>query len=100
MADPIYFMKNYVKIVDPKKGATTFNLFEYQEEMVLNIHENKDTVILASRQLGKCICASAQLNTVVRPTGLRKLILKLIDRTTYDILFGSSDPEPHSQNGA
>lgn len=53
MADPIYFMKNYVKIVDPKKGATNFALFEYQEEMVMNIHENKDTVILASRQLGK-----------------------------------------------
>jgi hypothetical protein len=51
--DPIYFMTNYVWISDPKKGPTLFKLFDYQIEMVQHIHENKDTVILASRQLGK-----------------------------------------------
>jgi hypothetical protein len=28
-------------------------LYEYQKEMILSIHQNKDTIILASRQMGK-----------------------------------------------
>lgn len=53
MKDPIYFMTNFVWITDPKTGPTLFKLFDYQVEMVNAIHENKDTVMLASRQLGK-----------------------------------------------
>ncbi len=53
MTDPIYFMTNYIWITDPKTGPTLFKLFDYQLDMVKGIHENKDTVILASRQLGK-----------------------------------------------
>ena len=51
--DPIYFMINYLKVAHPTRGAVSFNLYEYQIDMVKCIHENKDVVILASRQLGK-----------------------------------------------
>lgn len=51
--DPIYFIENYIKVVDPIKGAVPMKLFEYQKEMLKSIHENKDTIILASRQMGK-----------------------------------------------
>ena len=56
--DPIYFLEKYIKVTHPKKGAVEFKLFEYQKDMVLNIHENKDIIILASRQLGKTTVAS------------------------------------------
>lgn len=56
--DPIYFMTKYVKVQHPTKGSVPFELFEYQVDMVMAIHENKDTVILASRQLGKTTVAA------------------------------------------
>lgn len=51
--DPIYFIENYIKVVDPVRGAVPMVLYEYQREMIRSIHENKDTIILASRQMGK-----------------------------------------------
>lgn len=53
MTDPIYFIENYIKVVDPIKGAVPMKLYDYQKEMLMSIHNNKDTIILASRQLGK-----------------------------------------------
>lgn len=53
MQDPIYFMQKYIRVVHPKKGSVPFKLYDYQIKMVDAIHNNKDTVILASRQLGK-----------------------------------------------
>lgn len=51
--DPIYFMERYVKVFHPTKGEVAFILYDYQKDMIRAIHENKDVVILASRQLGK-----------------------------------------------
>ena len=56
--DPIYFMTKYIKVQHPTKGSVPFHLYEYQVDMVMAIHENKDTVILASRQLGKTTVAA------------------------------------------
>lgn len=53
MADPIYFIENYVKVQHPTKGLIPMKLFDYQKRMIKAIHENKDVIILASRQLGK-----------------------------------------------
>ena len=51
--DPIYFIENFVKVQHPTKGIVPMQLYEYQKEMMIGIHEHKDTIILASRQLGK-----------------------------------------------
>lgn len=56
--DVIYFMRKYVKIQHPTKGVVSFDLFEYQEEMIDLIHNNKDSLLLCSRQLGKTISAA------------------------------------------
>jgi hypothetical protein len=56
--DPIYFMEKYIKVQHPTKGAVPFVLYEYQKEMVLAIHENKDTILLCSRQMGKTTVAA------------------------------------------
>ncbi len=53
MADPFYFMSNYVKVVHPTEGPVPFKLYDYQVRMVDAVHNNKDVIILASRQLGK-----------------------------------------------
>lgn len=53
MEDPVFFMEKYVKVAHPKHGVVPFKLYDYQKRMVKAIHEQKDTCILASRQLGK-----------------------------------------------
>jgi phage terminase large subunit-like protein len=56
--DPIYFIKNYVKIQHPTRGTIPFEIFDYQIEMIDTIHNNKDSLLLASRQLGKTTVAA------------------------------------------
>lgn len=58
MQDPIYFLTKYVKITHPLHGSVPFELYDYQIEMVKAIHENKDTVLLCSRQMGKTTVAA------------------------------------------
>ncbi len=87
MDDPIYFIEKYVKVQHPTKGVVPMELYEYQKEMIDSIHNNKDSVILASRQLGKCFLEDTIINTVKKPTGFRKFLLKLLDRKTYDAFF-------------
>lgn len=56
--DPVYFIKNYVKIQHPTRGSVPFELYDYQLEMLEAIHTHKDTVLLCSRQLGKTTVVS------------------------------------------
>ena len=51
--DPIYFIENFVMVQHPTKGTVPMILYEYQKRMIESIHNNKDSIILASRQLGK-----------------------------------------------
>lgn len=57
--DPIYFIKKYVFIQNPTKGAVKFELYDYQENLV-NVYSTQDRVIaLLSRQCGKTETAGA-----------------------------------------
>ena len=58
MLDPRYFIENYVKIQHPTKGSVPFVMYDYQVEMLDAIHNNKDTILLCSRQLGKTTVVS------------------------------------------
>jgi len=51
--DPIYFIKNYVKIVSLDKGLINFNMFDFQELFVETINENRFTIGKMPRQCGK-----------------------------------------------
>lgn len=53
--DPIYFVKNYVKIVNPDRGLIPFDMYSYQEKMLSIIHNNRYTVGLWPRQSGKTV---------------------------------------------
>ena len=87
--DPIYFIKNYVKIVHPVHGAVPFALYDYQEDMIRDIHANRCTAVLASRQLGKCLHVDTTINTIIKPVGIKKLILKFLDKEKYNEFFGN-----------
>lgn len=53
--DPIYFIKNYCKIVSLDKGLIPFTLHPYQETYVNAMHNNRKVVTMLYRQGGKCL---------------------------------------------
>ncbi len=51
--DPVYFMKNYIKIVSLDMGVIPFDLWDFQEELVNLIHNNRFVIAKYPRQTGK-----------------------------------------------
>lgn len=51
--DPIYFIKNYVKIVNVDKGLVPFDMWPFQEDMVSTFHNNRFCIAKMPRQVGK-----------------------------------------------
>jgi hypothetical protein len=51
--DPVYFIKNYVEIVNVDRGLITFDMWDFQEDMVRTFHENRFTIAKMPRQVGK-----------------------------------------------
>lgn len=60
-SDPVYFIKTYVKIQHPTKGAVAFELYDFQEKLIRSFHNNDFNIVLASRQVGKSITSASYL---------------------------------------
>tara|TARA_Y100000592_G_scaffold57385_1_gene89842 strand:+ start:574 stop:1272 length:699 start_codon:yes stop_codon:yes gene_type:complete len=50
--DPAHFMKKYCIIQHPTKGKMYFNLYQFQEDTLNSMKDNRYNIILKSRQLG------------------------------------------------
>ena len=51
--DPEYFIKEYVKIVHLDKGLIPFELYDFQEDIVEKVHNNRFVIAKLPRQSGK-----------------------------------------------
>jgi hypothetical protein len=51
--DPVYFIKKYIKIVTLDKGLEPFDLYDYQENIVNTIQNNRYVIAKLPRQTGK-----------------------------------------------
>ena len=51
--DPVYFAKNYVKIVTLDKGLQPFAMYPFQEKLVNNFHNHRFNICKMPRQTGK-----------------------------------------------
>jgi len=51
--DPVYFAKNYIKIVSLDEGLTQFNPYDFQETLIKKFHENRFNICKMPRQTGK-----------------------------------------------
>ena len=51
--DPVYFAKNYVKIVSLDEGLVPFIPYDFQEKLIENFHENRFNICKMPRQTGK-----------------------------------------------
>lgn len=75
MMDPVYFVKTYCKFQNDK-GRTLVELRDFQEEIIHSvcdshydeeldemIPDNRNNVIMASRQVGKCVLPISKIET-------------------------------------
>ena len=53
LADPVYFIKSYVKIVNVDRGLVPFDMWPFQEDMVNEFHNNRFSICKMPRQVGK-----------------------------------------------
>ena len=51
--DPVYFARNYVKIVSLDEGLVGFDMYDFQEKLIRNFHEKRFNICKMPRQTGK-----------------------------------------------
>ena len=51
--NPVYFAKNYIKIVSLDEGLVNFNLYPFQEKLIKNFHNERFNFCKMPRQTGK-----------------------------------------------
>jgi len=59
--DPLYFMETFMKIQHPLRGALPFHPYPYQRRMIKAMHENRFSIMMTGRQLGKTTVASGYI---------------------------------------
>lgn len=59
--DPIYFIRNYCKIISLDLGLIDFQLFDYQERFLTTIHKENRVVSMQPRQSGKTQVVAAYI---------------------------------------
>ena len=67
--DPIYFIKNYIKIISLDKGLINFELFDYQINFIKAVHENSRVIGMFPRQMGKCLSLNTKVKLKQKSTG-------------------------------
>lgn len=60
--DPMYFVKNYVKVESTELGEVPFEPYPYQEEIIKGFHEHKNTICMVGRQMGKCVSGLSKIS--------------------------------------
>lgn len=58
---PSYFIEHFVQLQHPIRGRIPFTFFDYQRELCEVYHQNRYSVAMVSRQMGKTALAAAYL---------------------------------------
>lgn len=74
---PMYFMKNFFHIQHPTRGKIKYSPYDFQLELLDNYHNNRFSINLVSRQMGKCL--SKDINITIKNNSTNKI---------YDIPIG------------
>ena len=59
--DPLYFIKHYVRIVTLDEGLVQFKPWDFQEDMIKKVHDNRFIICKFPRQTGKSTTIIAYL---------------------------------------
>ena len=87
MDDPVYFIQNYIKIVNIDEGLVPFHMYKFQEKMVHTFHNNRFSICKLPRQSGKSTTIIAYLlHQVVFNDNINVAILANKSSTARDLL--------------
>ncbi len=85
--DPVYFAKNYIKIVSLDEGLVPFDIYPFQQKLISNFHNNRFNICKMPRQSGKSTtCVSYLLHYVVFNANVNVGILANKASTAKDLL--------------
>lgn len=72
--DPMYFIRNYVRVESTELGDIPFEPYEYQKEIIEGFHTHKNTVCLVGRQMGKCVSALTKIFVNGKQVNIKDMI--------------------------
>jgi hypothetical protein len=85
--NPVYFAKNYIKIVSLDHGEISFDMYPFQEKLITNFHLNRFNICRMPRQTGKSTtCVSYLLHYAVFNDNVNIAILANKASTAQDLL--------------
>lgn len=85
--DPVYFAKNYIKIVTLDHGLQPFDMYPFQEKLIRNFHDHRFNICKMPRQTGKSTtCVSYLLHYAVFNDNINIAILANKASTARDLL--------------
>jgi hypothetical protein len=85
--DPVYFARNYIKIVSLDHGLVPFEMYPFQEKLIHNFHKNRFNICKMPRQTGKSTtCVSYLLHYAVFNDNVNIAILANKASTARDLL--------------
>ena len=86
-ADPVYFAMNYIKIISLDEGIVPFKMWDFQQELIRNFHENRFNIAKLPRQTGKSTtCVSYLLHYILFNDNVNVGILANKLSTARDLL--------------
>jgi len=81
VTDPMYFMRKFMKIQHPLRGAIPFKPYPFQEHIIKSFADNRFTIALTARQMGKSLALDTPILT---PDGF----VQLGDLNVGDTIYG------------
>jgi len=85
--DPIYFINNFVKIVNLDEGLILFKTRPFQDRMVESFHMNRNTIAKVGRQAGKStICAAYYVWCIIFQRNCKVAMLANKESISKDLL--------------
>jgi len=86
-SDPVYFARNYIKIVSLDHGLVPFDMYPFQEKLIQNFHDQRFNICKMPRQTGKSTtCVSYLLHYAVFNDNVNVAILANKASTARDLL--------------
>jgi hypothetical protein len=59
--DIVHFAQNYIKVVHPDRGLINIDLYPFQTDMLKHFADNRNSICLASRQVGKSVLGNINI---------------------------------------
>lgn len=67
--NPIYFAENYCRIISVDEGIVPFKLYKFQKRMIKQYFENRFSLTVTARQMGKCVQKDSTISIRNKTTG-------------------------------